>query len=165
MACFLSPASYWPWALVAVLGANITNALLALSIVIAPTISRVIRSNVISVKQEVYIEAARSIGASELRVMVHHVLPNIMASILVLGSAFVGAAILIEASLSFLGLGTQPPDPSWGLMLATSGRQYMQTAPWLAIFPGIAISITVMAFNIFGDVLRDVLDPRLRGSR
>ena len=152
-------------ALVSVLGTNTTNALLAISVVIAPSTSRVVRSAVISVMQNVYIEAARTLGASDRRVMFRHVLPNVVAPILILMSALLGAAILIEASLSFLGLATQPPSPSWGLMLATTGRQFMEVAPWLAIFPGLAISIVVLAFNMFGDVVRDVLDPRLRGAR
>ena len=152
-------------ALVSVLGTNTTNALLAISIVIAPASSRVIRAATLSVKQDVYVEAARAIGATDRRVIFRHVLPNVTAPILVLMSALFGAAILIEASLSFLGLATQPPDPSWGLMLSTGGRRYMEIAPWLAIAPGLAISVTVLAFNLFGDVVRDVLDPRLRGSR
>ena len=152
-------------ALVSVLGANTTNAVLAISIVIAPSNSRVVRSAVLSVKQNVYVEAALATGASDKRVMFRHVLPNVVAPILILISALLGAAILIEASLSFLGLATQPPDSSWGLMLSTSGREYMEIAPWLAIFPGLAISLTVLSFNLFGDVVRDVLDPRLRGSR
>ena len=152
-------------ALVSVIGASTTNALLGISIIIAPATSRVVRSAVLSVKQNVYIEAAVVLGASNVRVMFRHVLPNIVAPILILASALLGSAILIEASLSFLGLATQPPNPSWGLMLATSGRTFMEVAPWLAIFPGLAISVTVFAFNMFGDVIRDVLDPRLRGTQ
>lgn len=152
-------------ALVSVLGTNTTNALLAIAIVIIPTTSRVIRGAVLSVKQNVYVEAAQSIGATPMRVMFRHVLPNVVAPILILVSASLGNAILVEASLSFLGLATQPPDPSWGLMLSGTGRRYMEQAPWLAIFPGLAISLTVLAFNMLGDVVRDVLDPRLRGSR
>jgi peptide/nickel transport system permease protein len=151
-------------ALVSVLGTNTTNALLAISVVIAPSASRVIRSAVLSVKQDVYIDAARSIGASNQRVIFRHVLPNVVAPILILVSAGLGTAILIEASLSFLGLATQPPDASWGLMLA-SAETHMERAPWLSIVPGLAITITVLAFNLFGDVIRDVLDPRLRGAR
>jgi len=152
-------------ALVSVLGTNTTNALLAIAIVIIPTTARVIRGAVLSVKQNVYIEAAQAIGATPVRVMFRHVLPNVVAPILILVSASLGNAILIEASLSFLGLATQPPDPSWGLMLSGTGRRYMEQAPWLAIFPGLAISLTVLSFNMLGDVIRDVLDPRLRGSR
>ena len=151
--------------LVSLLGTNTTNAVLAISIVVAPSTSRVVRSAVLSVKEHTFMEAARGLGASNMRLMVRHVLPNVVAPILILISTLLGAAILIEAGLSFLGLATQAPDASWGLMLATSGRQYMEIAPWLAIAPGLAISITVLAFNMFGDVVRDVLDPRLRGSR
>ena len=152
-------------ALVAVLGPSTTNGLLAISIVIIPGNSRVIRSAVLSVKESTYIEAAYSIGASPLRVMLRHILPQVFAPILILISTVLGAAILIETALSFLGLGTQPPDPSWGQMLSGSGREYMEQAPWLAIFPGLAISVTVLSFNMLGDVVRDVLDPRLRGSQ
>jgi ABC-type dipeptide/oligopeptide/nickel transport system permease subunit len=152
-------------ALVAVLGTSTTNALIAISIVIIPFQSRVVRGAVLSVKQNVYIEAARTLGATPQRIMFRHVLPNVVAPILILVSASLGNAILIEAGLSFLGLSTQPPNPSWGLMLSGTGRRYMEEAPWLAIFPGLAIAITVLAFNLLGDVVRDVLDPRLRGSR
>ena len=151
--------------LVAVLGTSTTNALLAIAIVIIPFQSRVVRGAVLSVKQNVYVEAALTIGASPQRIMIRHVLPNVVAPILILISASLGNAILIEAGLSFLGLSTQPPEPSWGLMLSGTGRRYMEEAPWLAIFPGLAIALTVLAFNLLGDVVRDVLDPRLRGSR
>ena len=152
-------------AIVSVRGASTTNALIAISIVIIPNTSRVIRGAVLSIKQNVYVEAAATLGAAPIRVMFRHVLPNVAAPILILVSASLGNAILIEAGLSFLGLATQPPASSWGLMLSTSGRRYMEIAPWLAIFPGLAISITVLAFNMLGDVMRDLLDPRLRGSR
>ena len=150
--------------LVAVLGTSTTNALLAIAIIIIPFQSRVVRGAVLSVKQNVYVEAAVTIGASPQRVMIRHVLPNVVAPILILISASLGNAILIEAGLSFLGLSTQPPEPSWGLMLSGTGRRYMEEAPWLAIFPGLAIALTVLAFNLLGDVVRDVLDPRLRGT-
>lgn len=150
--------------LVAVLGTSTTNALLAIAIVIIPFQSRVVRGAVLSVKQNVYIEAAQTIGATPQRIMFRHVLPNVVAPILILISASLGNAILIEAGLSFLGLSTQPPEPSWGLMLSGTGRRYMEEAPWLAIFPGLAIALTVLAFNLLGDVVRDVLDPRLRGT-
>ena len=150
--------------LVAVLGTSTTNALLAIAIVIIPFQSRVVRGAVLSVKQNVYIEAAQTIGATPQRIMFRHVLPNVVAPILILISASLGNAILIEAGLSFLGLSTQPPEPSWGLMLSGTGRRYMEEAPWLAIFPGLAIALTVLAFNLLGDVIRDVLDPRLRGT-
>ena len=151
--------------LVSVLGQGTTQVILAVAIVVVPSSSRVVRAAVLSVRQNVYLEAAHALGAILLRILFRHVLPIVVAPILILISASLGGAILIEAGLSFLGLGTQPPTPSWGLMLSTSGRQYMETAPWLAIFPGIAISVTVLSFNMLGDVVRDVLDPRLRGSR
>jgi peptide/nickel transport system permease protein len=152
-------------ALVSVLGPSLRNALFAIAIVSASHVSRTIRGAVISVKQNVYIEAARTLGATNWRMMFRHVLPNVVAPILILISSSMGSAVLLDASLSFLGLGTQPPAPSWGLMLATSGRRYMETAPYLAIIPGLFISITVLSFNMVGDTIRDVLDPRLRGSR
>lgn len=152
-------------ALVSVLGPSLRNALFAIAIVSAANVSRVIRGAVISVKQNVYVEAARTLGATSWRMMFRHVLPNVVAPILILISSSMGSAVLLDASLSFLGLGTQPPSPSWGLMLATSGRRYMETAPYLAIIPGIFISITVLSFNMIGDTIRDILDPRLRGSR
>ena len=123
-----------------------------------------IRSAVLAAKENVYVEAARTIGATPLRVMVRHVLPNVTAPILIMMSTLLGAAILIEASLAFLGMGAQEPDPSWGVMLR-SARQFMEVAPWLVLAPGAAISLTVLAFNLLGDRIRDVLDPRLRGSR
>ena len=150
--------------LVAVRGPRTPHPPVADAIVIIPFQSRVVRGAVLSVKQNVYIEAAQTIGATPQRIMFRHVLPNVVAPILILISASLGNAILIEAGLSFLGLSTQPPEPSWGLMLSGTGRRYMEEAPWLAIFPGLAIAITVLAFNLLGDVIRDVLDPRLRGT-
>jgi peptide/nickel transport system permease protein len=152
-------------ALVSVLGPSLRNALFAIALVSASHVSRTIRGAVISAKQNTYIEAARTLGATNLRMMFRHVLPNVVAPILILISSSMGSAVLLDASLSFLGLGTQPPAPSWGLMLATSGRRYMESAPYLAIIPGLFISITVLSFNMVGDTIRDVLDPRLRGSR
>lgn len=151
--------------IVSVLGANTTNAVLAIALVTIPSSSRVVRGAVLAVKQNVYIDAAASLGAHPARIMMRHVFPNVIAPILILASSSLGGAILVEAGLSFLGLGTQPPNPSWGLMLSGAGRQFMESAPWLAIFPGLAISITVMSFNMLGDTIRDVFDPRLRGTR
>ena len=111
-----------------------------------------------------YIEAAYCMGAAPVRVIVRHILPNVTAPVIILATAGFGTAILAEASLSFLGVGTPPPEPSWGTMLSGAASQYIRNAPWMAIFPGIAISIAVFAFNLFGDALRDTLDPRLRGS-
>ena len=144
---------------------GVTTGIIAIILVIIPFNARVIRSAVLAVKENVYVEAARVIGAGPTRIMLRHILPNVVAPILIMMSTVLGAAILIEAGLAFLGMGAQPPTPSWGLMLSGKGRQFMELAPWLAIFPAIAISITVLAFNLLGDVVRDVLDPRLRGSR
>ncbi|MER3398685.1 MAG: ABC transporter permease [Chloroflexota bacterium] len=150
-------------AIVAALGQSTTNVIIAVGIVLTPTANRVIRSVVLSIKQNVYIEAARAIGASELRVMFLHVLPNCVAPYIILATTALGTAILAEASLSFLGLGTPPPEPAWGSMLSGAAQRYIRQAPWMAIYPGIAISLAVFAFNMFGDALRDVLDPKLRG--
>ena len=158
------PAILLAMAIVSVIGPSTTNGVLAIALVVAVNNSRVVRGAVLSVKENTYIEAARSIGASPTRVMTRHILPNVVAPILILVSAGFGSAILIEGALSFLGLATQPPDASWGLMLSR-GRESIETSPWLALFPGLAIAGTVLSFNLLGDVVRDVLDPRLRGSR
>lgn len=150
-------------AIVSVLTPNTTNAMLAIAIVIIPGNSRIVRGAVLSAKQNPYVEAARALGGSHLRIIASHIFPNVTAPILIIASIWLGNAIFIEASLSFLGLGTQPPTPSWGLMLSGTGRAYMEQAPWLAIFPGLAISLAVLGFNLFGDTLRDVWDPKLRG--
>ncbi|HEY3065373.1 MAG TPA: ABC transporter permease [Methylomirabilota bacterium] len=152
-------------AIVSVLRPNTTNAMLAIAIVIIPGNARIVRGAVLSAKQNRYVEAAQAMGCRHLRILARHILPNVTAPILVIASIWLGNAILIEASLSFLGLGTQPPTPSWGLMLSSTGRAFMEQAPWLAIFPGLAISLAVLGFNLFGDTLRDAWDPRLRGSR
>lgn len=149
-------------AVMAVLGQSLTNIILVIGLVIAPGSSRVVRGTVLSIKHNVYIDAAQSVGASDLRIVLRHILPNVFAPIIVLASVWIGNAIVIEAALSFLGLGTPPPTPSWGGMLAGEGQRNLENAPWLAVFPGVAISITVLAFNMLGDALRDVLDPRLR---
>ena len=149
-------------AVVAVLGQSLTNIILVIAIVIAPGSSRVIRGAVLAIKENIYIEAARSIGASDLRIAIRHILPNVVAPVIIIATVWVGNAIVIEAALSFLGLGTPPPTPTWGGMLAGEGQRNLENAPWLAIFPGLAISIVVLSFNMLGDALRDVLDPRLR---
>jgi peptide/nickel transport system permease protein len=149
-------------AVVAVLGQSLINIILVISIVIAPGTSRVVRGAVLAIKQNVYIDAARSIGASDLRIVIRHVLPNVVAPVIIIATVWIGNAIVIEAALSFLGLGTPPPTPTWGGMLAGEGQRNLENAPWLAIFPGLAISIVVLSFNMLGDALRDVLDPRLR---
>jgi peptide/nickel transport system permease protein len=149
-------------AIVSVLRPSTTNAMLAIAIVIIPGNSRIVRGSVLSAKQNRYVEAAQALGCRQLKIVLTHILPNVTAPILVIGSIWLGNAILIEASLSFLGLGTQPPIPSWGLMLSSTGRAFMEQAPWLAIFPGMAISLAVFGFNLFGDTLRDAWDPKLR---
>ncbi|HEX2437541.1 MAG TPA: ABC transporter permease [Methylomirabilota bacterium] len=149
-------------AIVSVLKPNTTNAMIAIAIVIIPGNSRIVRGAVLSSKQNRYVEAAQAIGCRHPRIILSHILPNVTAPILIIASIWLGNAILIEATLSFLGLGTQPPTPSWGLMLSSTGRAFMEQAPWLAIFPGLAISLAVFAFNLFGDTLRDAWDPKLR---
>src|SRR3989449_3972813 len=149
-------------AIVSVLKPNTTNAMLAIAVVIIPGNSRIVRGAVLSAKQNRYVEAAQAVGCRHPRIILHHILPNVTAPILVIASIWLGNAILIEATLSFLGVGTQPPTPSWGLMLSSTGRAFMEQAPWLAIFPGLAITLPVLGFNLFGDTLRDAWDPRLR---
>ena len=135
--------------------------MLAIGIVFAPAFARVVRGSVLATMQEGYIEAARVTGLSDVRMMVRYVLPNITAAMIVMTSVYLSAAILTEAGLSYLGLGTQPPEPSWGGMLS-SARNYMELSPWMAFFPGAAIMLVVLGFNFLGDGLRDILDPRLR---
>ena len=149
-------------AVMSVLGQSLTNIILVIALVIAPGASRVVRGTVLAVKQHTFIDAAQALGASPGRIVVRHVLPNVFAPILVIATVWLGNAIVIEAALSFLGLGTPPPTPTWGAMLSGEGRRNLETAPYLAIFPGVAISLVVLAFNMLGDALRDLLDPRLR---
>lgn len=150
--------------LMAVLGPGLANLILSLSILVAATSARVIRGAALSVMENPYIESARAMGTGHLRIVLRHVVPNVMATVIIVATIGLGGVILAESSLSFLGLGVPPPQPSWGAMLAGSGRSYMQRAPWMAIFPGLAISLAVFGFNMLGDALRDVLDPRLRGT-
>jgi len=145
------------------LGPSRTNAMIAIGIVYMPAFARVIRSAVLEVLGSPYIESARSLGAGNLRIMKRHVVPNIVAPLTVLTTVYFSQAILAEATLSFLGLGTQPPEAAWGNMLANA-RNYIQSDIWLAIWPGLAIMITVLGFNFLGDGLRDILDPRIGGS-
>ncbi|HEV2068071.1 MAG TPA: ABC transporter permease [Thermomicrobiales bacterium] len=145
------------------LGASRTNAMIAIGIVYAPAFARVIRGSVLAVMSEPYVEAGRVVGATNWRLIRQHVLPNIVAPLIVMATVYLSSAILSEAALSFLGLGTQPPEPSWGGMLNLA-RTYMEISPWMAIFPGLAIMTVVLGFNFLGDGLRDVLDPRLRES-
>ena len=151
-------------ALVAVLGSGVDKVIIALSIMYIPWTLRVIRASVLSVRQNAYMDAARAIGAGPVRIMARHVLPNVTAPYLILASGLLGNAILTEASLSFLGLGVPPPEPSWGRMLADSVAQYARSAPWMVVFPGLAITWLVLGFNLVGDALRDAWDPRLRGG-
>lgn len=150
-------------ALVAMLGSSLRNVLIAVAVGGIPTAARVVRGVVLGVKQEDFVIAARLLGASTPRIVLRHVLPNTLAPIIILASVGFGTAIIAEGSLSFLGLGIPPPTPSWGSMLSGPSRRFMTAAPWMAIFPGLAISIVIFGINIFGDALRDVLDPRLRG--
>ena len=149
-------------AIVSVLGRSIPNVVLAIAIPIIPRTTRIVRSSALSVKENVFVEAARAVGSQHWRVMARHILPNVMAPYLIMLTAQLGNAILVEASLSFLGLGTAEPTPSWGLMLSGSAASYAEKAPWVAIFPGLAITLAVFGFNLFGDSLRDALDPKLR---
>src|SRR5215203_5572071 len=151
-------------AIVAAAGISFQNVIIAIGITLAPGASRVVRSSVLSVREYQYIDAARSLGATDMRLMLRHVLPNVAAPIIVLTSVVIGQAIIAEATLSFLGLGVQEPQPSWGSMLSGNAQRHIEDAPWLVIFPGLALALVVFAFNMFGDALRDVLDPRLRGS-
>ncbi|HXN90674.1 MAG TPA: ABC transporter permease [Candidatus Sulfotelmatobacter sp.] len=155
------PALILAIALVAALGPNLRNAMIAIGIVAIPVYARLVRAVVLQLKQMEFVMATRSLGASPIRLIVRHLIPNLMNPILVQISLSAGFAILAEAVLSFLGLGAQPPTPDWGQMI-TTGRTFLPNDPWLAIVPGIAISITVYSFNLLGDSLRDALDPRLR---
>jgi len=157
------PAVLLGLSLVAILGSSLSNVIIALTIVFCPRTLRVMRGTVLSVKQNVYVDAARAIGATPIRIMILHIAPNVMAPYLIIASAFLGSAILIEATLSFLGLGVPPPHASWGRMLTGGVANYAMTAPWMVIFPGMAITILVLGFNLFGDALRDTWDPKLRG--
>jgi peptide/nickel transport system permease protein len=158
---FSFPAILLAIAILAALGSGITNAMIAIGIVYTPIFARITRGSVLSVKESVFITAARSLGSSDFRIIRTHILPNVLAPIIVQTSLSLAFAILAEAALSFLGLGVQPPDPAWGRMLS-EGRGFFEAAPWMAIFPGLAILLTVMAFNFLGDGLRDALDPQQR---
>lgn len=150
---------------VAALGAGAVNITIAIAIGMIPGVSRVVRGSTLAVKETPYIEAAKSLGSTTTRVLLRHILPNIMAAIIVIISIRLGVAIIAEASLSFLGIGVPPNQPTWGNMLSGAALSNMVRAPWMALFPGIALSLTVLALNLFGDTARDILDPRLRGSR
>jgi len=150
--------------LMAVLGPGRLNVILALGVAGAAGASRVIRSATVAIVGNAYVEGARALGCGHLRILARHVLPNVAAPIIILATIGLGSAILAESALSFLGFGVPPPYPSWGGMLSGSGRSYMYQAPWMALWPGLAISLAVYGFNMLGDALRDVLDPRLRGT-
>jgi len=149
-------------AVVAILGTGVQNVILAIAIPMIPRCARVVRSSALSVREMPYVDAARAAGYRDSRIVLRHMLPNVMAPYLIMLTAFLGQAILLEASLSFLGLGVQEPVAAWGLMLRGAAVDFAETAPWMAIFPGVAISLAVFGFNLFGDSLRDALDPRLR---
>jgi peptide/nickel transport system permease protein len=149
----------------AVLGPGLLNVVLSLGVLSAANSSRVIRSATLAIRENQYVEAARAVGANHWRIILWYILPNVMAPIIIIATVSLGFAILAESALSFLGLGVPPPYPSWGEMLSGSGRTYMHKAPWMATWPGVAISLAVFGFNMLGDALRDLLDPRLRGGR
>jgi peptide/nickel transport system permease protein len=149
-------------AVVATLGTGIQNVIIAITIPFIPQCARVVRSSALSIREIPYVDAARACGFSDARIILRHMAPNVMAPFLIMLTTFVGQAILLEASLSYLGLGVQEPTPAWGLMLQGGAEEYAESAPWVPIFPGLAISLAVFGFNLFGDALRDVLDPKLR---
>lgn len=152
-------------ALMAVLGPRTENVVVAIATIIVPGLARIVRGTVLQLREQQFVEAARALGGSDGRVLRRHILPNTMAPIIVIATNALSGAILIEASLGFLGLGTQLPVPSWGNMLSEEARRYFEQAPWMALPPGIALSLTVLAVNFLGDALRDTLDPRLRRAQ
>ncbi|HEX6442049.1 MAG TPA: ABC transporter permease [Stellaceae bacterium] len=149
-------------AVVSIFGTGVENVIIAITIPLIPRCSRVVRSSALAIREVPYVDAARALGYGHTRIILMHMVPNVMAPFLVIITAFVGQAILAEASLSYLGLGVQEPVPAWGLMLQGGAEEYATTAPWIAVFPGLAIMLTVFGINLFGDALRDVLDPKLR---
>ena len=151
-------------AIVAIFGTGVDKVIIAITIPFIPRCARVVRSSALAVREMPYVDAARSIGYSHMRIILRHISPNVMAPFLIMLTAFLGEAILLEASLSYLGLGVQEPTPAWGLMLQGGAEEYAESAPWVPVFPGLAITVAVFGFNIFGDAVRDVLDPRLRSD-
>ena len=149
-------------AVIAVFGGGVFNVILAITIPLIPRCARVVRSSALAIREVPYIDAARACGFGHTRIILRHMVPNVLAPFLIMLTAFVGQAILAEASLSYLGLGVQEPIAAWGLMLQGGAEEYASTAPWIAIFPGVAIALTVFGFSLFGDALRDALDPKLR---
>ncbi len=150
-------------AIASILGPAVQNVVIAIAIPIIPRAARVVRATALSVKENVYVEAVQALGAAQPRIVLRHIVPNVVAPYIIMLTAQLGGAILAEAALSYLGLGAAEPTPSWGLMLSGSALSYAEKAPWIAVFPGIAISLGVFGFNLFGDSLRDALDPKLRG--
>jgi len=159
---FAFPVIILALAVVSVLGTGVGNVILAIATPMVPRCARVVRSSALSVREMAYVDAARAAGYGHPRIILRHMLPNVMAPILIMATAFLGEAILLEASLSFLGLGVNEPTAAWGLMLRGAAVEFAESAPWMAFFPGLAISLAVFGFNLFGDSLRDALDPRLR---
>ncbi len=157
------PALFLALSFMAVLGPSVANVIASLSIVSVPVVARVVRSTVISLRESMFVEAARAIGAGDVRITMLHILPNSFAPIIVMASVLLGLAIVSEATLSFLGVGIPFNIPSWGGMLGGEAKQYVRSAPWMLFFPGLALSLTVLGINLLGDALRDTLDPRLRG--
>ena len=149
--------------LLTLLGPGLVSVIVALGLSQAFSQSRTIRGATLVVREHAFVEASRAAGASHLRTLARHVAPNILASVIIVASTSLGFVILVEAAVSFLGYGVPPPQPSWGGMLSATGRQYMMRAPWLSIFPGCALSLAVFGFNVLGDAMRDLLDPRLKG--
>jgi len=149
-------------AVVAIFGTGVQNVIAAITVPLIPRCARVVRASALSIREVPYIDAARTSGFSHTRIILRHMMPNVVAPFLIMLTAFVGQAILAEASLSYLGLGVQEPTPAWGLMLQGGAEEYASTAPWIAIFPGLAIALTVFGFSLFGDALRDAIDPKLR---
>ena len=149
-------------ALVAVFGNELEYVILAITLPFIPDCARIVRSSALQIREVPYVDAARAMGFGHTRIILRHMLPNVMAPYLIILTSNIGQAILLEASLSYLGLGVQEPTPSWGLMLQGGAEEYAESAPWVAVFPGLAIAVAVFGFNLFGDAIRDVLDPRLR---
>jgi peptide/nickel transport system permease protein len=149
-------------AIVSILGTGIQNVILAIVIVKIALCARVVRSNALAIRELPYVDAARVLGFDHARIILRHMVPNVMAPFLIILTYYIGDAILLEATLSFLGLGLQEPTPSWGLMLQGGAEEYAESAPWMPIWPGVAISLAVFGFNLFGDALRDILDPKMR---
>jgi len=151
-------------AVVSIFGTGVQNVIIAITIPFIPRCARVVRSSALAIREIPYVDAARALGYGHWRIILRHMMPNVMAPYLIIVTASVGQAILLEASLSYLGLGVQEPVPAWGLMLQGGAEEFVESAPWIAVFPGLAITLAVFGFNLFGDAVRDVLDPKLRSQ-